>query len=272
MPADLAARPGWLGAALALEPGAVVPMVVGRRTVARADRRHLPLLVAEPGLFQLQDGTLQFQPALDTPQRRSDALAAALARLRGLGHVPGWRDERILVPPAPLGAEAFRVERAARMLLGITGYATHLNGWSRAADCAERVWVARRSESKAVDPGRLDNLVAGGVAAGMDELETLVKECWEEAGIPAELARRARPAGTIAFDRLVDEGVDSQLIAVFDLELPGGFVPDNQDGEVQSFEAVDAARLREMLEQPDLFTVDAALVALDFLARRAPRA
>lgn len=271
MPADLAARPGWLGSALALEPGAVVPMVVGRRTVGRVDRRRLPLLLAQPGVFHLQDGTLQFQSPLDTPQRRSDALAAALARLRGEGQVPGWRDERILVPPAPLGGEAFRVERAARMLLGITGYAAHLNGWSRAPGGGERMWVARRSASKAVDPGRLDNLVAGGVAAGMDEFETLVKECWEEAGIPAELARRARPAGTIAFDRLVDEGVDSQLIAVFDLELPGDFTPRNQDGEVQGFEAVDAARLRAMLQEPGLFTVDAALVALDFLARRAPR-
>ena len=43
------------------------------------------------------------------------------------------------------------------------------------------MWIARRSPAKAIDPGMLDNLVGGGVAAGQTITTTLIKEAWEEA-------------------------------------------------------------------------------------------
>ena len=39
--------------------------------------------------------------------------------------------------------------------------------------------------------------VGGGLASRMTVQTTLVKECIEEAAIPEELARHARPAGTV---------------------------------------------------------------------------
>lgn len=39
--------------------------------------------------------------------------------------------------------------------------------------------------------------VGGGLASRMTVQSTLVKECIEEAAIPEELARHARPAGTV---------------------------------------------------------------------------
>ncbi len=43
------------------------------------------------------------------------------------------------------------------------------------------MWIARRSPTKPIDPGMLDNLVGGGLAAGLTVAQTLVKEGWEEA-------------------------------------------------------------------------------------------
>ena len=67
----------------------------------------------------------------------------------------------------------------------------HLNGIA-----GERMWLARRSPTKQIDPGMLDNLVAGGISVGFSARDPLVKEAWEEAGIPAELARKAVASGT----------------------------------------------------------------------------
>ena len=41
--------------------------------------------------------------------------------------------------------------------------------------------------------------VGGGLAARMTVQGTLIKECIEEAAIPEELARHARPAGTVRY-------------------------------------------------------------------------
>ena len=44
--------------------------------------------------------------------------------------------------------------------------------------------------------------VGGGLASGMTVQSALVKECLEEAAIPEELVRQARPAGTVRYNCL----------------------------------------------------------------------
>ncbi|MFN8757086.1 MAG: DUF4743 domain-containing protein, partial [Burkholderiales bacterium] len=63
-------------------------------------------------------------------------------------------------------------------------------------------------------------------------------------------------------------GLHHEIIFVHDLILPETFVPENQDGEVASFECVPIADLLGRLENPSQFTVDAALVIVDCLLRR----
>ena len=78
------------------------------------------------------------------------------------------------------------------IFFGIVAYAAHLNGFVR-REGRDYVWVSRRAASKNIDPGRLDNLVGGRIAAGMSVDETLRKEAWEDAyrrtphGKPVEL-------------------------------------------------------------------------------------
>ncbi len=57
----------------------------------------------------------------------------------------------------------------------------HLNGLVRAARGAARLGRPRALDKK-LDPGKLDHIVGGGVPAGLDADETLVKEAGEEAG------------------------------------------------------------------------------------------
>jgi 8-oxo-dGTP pyrophosphatase MutT (NUDIX family) len=192
-----------------------------------------------------------------TPERvtllKPDALMPVLEVLAEDGFIPGWRNERYRIE------DLFDIERAAARPFGLTTQAVHMNGI-----VGERMWLARRSATKPIDPGMLDNLVGGGVSLGFSAEATLVKEAWEEAGIPAELARKAKPGGTIGVLREVPEGVQSETISVYDLDLPADFRPENQDGEVSEFKLVTFAEVER-----EVLAYEAGLVALDYLQRRA---
>lgn len=182
--------------------------------------------------------------------------SSVVETLAAEGFIPGWRNERYRIE------DLFEIERAAARPFGLDTHAVHVNGISHDG----KMWLARRSPTKPIDPGLLDNLVGGGVTAGLSTMEVLLKEAWEEAGIPAELARRARPGGTAHILREVREGVQSETVHVYDLELPAGFRPRNQDGEVAEFLLVELHEL-ERLE----LTLEAQLAAQDYFSRRSAR-
>jgi 8-oxo-dGTP pyrophosphatase MutT (NUDIX family) len=181
------------------------------------------------------------------------ALAPAVEVLANEGFIPGWRNERYRI------ADLFDIERAAARPFGLTTQAVHLNGI-----VGERMWLARRSATKPIDPGILDNLVGGGVTAGLTRLQVLVKEAWEEAGISATLAQKATPGGTMSVLREVAEGVQSEIISIYDLELPEDFQPRNQDGEVSEFQLLAFESVKR-----ETLTYEAGLVARDYFNRRA---
>jgi len=113
-------------------------------------------------------------------------------------------------------------------------------------------------------------LVGGGISTRFGALDTLVKEAWEEAGIPADVAGRARPQGSIDICRAQPQGLQRETIFVYDLELDAGFVPANQDGEAvehRQLTVSEAARLIADGEDDDAVTADASLVILDCLLR-----
>jgi 8-oxo-dGTP pyrophosphatase MutT (NUDIX family) len=193
-----------------------------------------------------------------SPQRvelvQAEALAPILEQLAREGFIPGWRGELYRI------ADLFEIERAAARPFGLTTHAVHLNG----VVAGSGMWLARRSATKPIDPGLLDNLVGGGFTAGLSVEQVLVNEAWEEAGIPAELARGATRGGIVSILREVPEGVQSEVIDVYDLAVPATFDPHNQDGEVSEFMLLpfDQVERREL-------TFEAALVAADYFKRNA---
>ena len=128
------------------------------------------------------------------------------------------------------------------------------------------LWIARRALTKATDPGRLDNLVGGGVPHGQTPFETQVREGFEEAGLDAAVMRGAVPGRTLELRRDVEEGFMHEQLHTFDLRLPVDLVPRNQDGEVAELRLWPMAPALA-LAAGDAMTVDAALVTLDFALR-----
>lgn len=229
-------------------PERFVPLDLGGKRIGWLRPQLAARLASWPRVF----ATSPDHVALLNP----DGLAAAVEQLAKEGFIPGWRNERYRI------ADLFDIERAAARPFGLTTQAVHLNGI-----VGERMWLARRSATKPIDPGMLDNLVGGGISVGFSVETTLVKEAWEEASIPAELARKATPAGAMGVLREVPEGVQSETIRIYDLELPADWLPQNQDGEVSEFRLLTFAEVER-----EVLTYEAGLVALDYLKRRRSRA
>jgi 8-oxo-dGTP pyrophosphatase MutT (NUDIX family) len=242
------------------EPFLAEDRVVGWITPERAQR-----LARWPELFQRSERGVECAPRLRTPEARTAALAEVAVALAAEDALTAWRDERYAVAAGPAGPPLFELERAAARYFGIHTFAAHANGLV-GTDAGWRMWLARRSATKAIDPGLLDNLVGGGIAAGSDVAATIVKEAWEEAGIPEDVAQRAQGAGKVDICRDQPDGLQRETIYVHDLWLPADFVPANQDGEAVEHRLCAAEDILAVLATDDI-TADASLVSVDFLLR-----
>ena len=254
-------------AARRFDPAAHVPLLCEGARIGWLRRAHAQRLMAWPEIFKRAAGGVRIAESLDSAESRTDAVGAVVRVLHREGAITGWREERYAVVTAFEAPALLHIERAAARFFGTTTYAAHANGYcGDGADC--EMWLARRAATKPIDPGMLDNLVGGGMSAGVPPLQTIIREAREEAGVPAVLARNAAATGTIRLLREVPEGVQSELIFVFELELPRDFQPHNEDGEVAEFRRVPISELIAMLRGGADFTLDSSLVMLRFLERR----
>lgn len=239
-----------------------LPFFVGSHPAGSVAAEHVEALRAWPRWLELHDARVTL-----TAGDRDAALATMNAALRQAGLVKAWRDEFYAVTCLQTGQRLARTERAASRFWGTLTLGAHANGY--VADAAGRpthLWIARRSPTKATDPGMLDNLIGGGVADGQTPLEALVREGWEEAGLtPAQMAG-ARAAGVIRLDRPIPEGHQLEDLHAFDLPLPPGLTPVNQDGEVAGFERLTVHEAVALAHSGEM-TVDAARVTLAFARR-----
>jgi 8-oxo-dGTP pyrophosphatase MutT (NUDIX family) len=254
-------------AARRFEARAHRPFVIGAEPVGWIRAADVPLLARWPDVFAIDAAGVTLSPRFDTLDARSAALGAVIGALAADGRIPGWRDETYAIRNAFDAAPLACIERAASRFFGTMTYAVHLNGVVEYADRAPLLWIARRSLTKATDPGMLDNVVAGGIGWGFGIAETIVKECWEEAGIPAPIASRATPGRTVHVLQSLPEGTQAEQIFVYDLALPADFAPCNQDGEVGEHRLARIDEVANWIEENAL-TVDASLATLDCLLRR----
>lgn len=247
-------------------PAAYRPFRIGGRDFGRIAHGFAETLCAFPEAFRVEDDAVALAPGLDTPDERSAAVREVLLALRVRGQVPRWRDEDYPVVRRWGDPPEFDLERAAVPLFGVRGFGVHLNGYVRSGD-GLRLWVGRRARDKATAPGKLDHLVAGGQPSGLGIRENLIKECAEEAGIPAELAAHASPTGAVSYRCERDEGLRDDVLFCFDLELPDDFAPRNADGEVESFELWPIEDVLARVAETEDFKFNVALVILDFAVR-----
>jgi 8-oxo-dGTP pyrophosphatase MutT (NUDIX family) len=202
---------------------------------------------------------------LRSPGARTEALAGIARSLSERGHFK-LRDEPFDIRATPEGPSFATLDRGALPAFGVAAQGVHVNGRVMRPD-GLHLWVGWRSRDKAVAPGKLDNLVAGGIPAGLSAEETLVKEAAEEASLPPELALRARRVGRISYVMQEETGMRRDVLHCFDLDLPEGFQPKPNDDEVERFELWPVARVLAAVRDTDDVKFNVNLVLIDLFLR-----
>ena len=248
--------------------GTLLPFNIGMARVGWLKPSFAEELNTWPELFSVRPRGVGVTGEFETADQRSLAIGEAVEGLASAGYIQGWRNEQVDVLEYFGALPSFHIERAATRYFGITVYGVHLNGLT-VRDSQPCMWLARRASSKAIDPAKLDNLAAGRVSRGQTPASTLIKEAFEEAGMPEALAKQAKSAGATHTCHEVPEGLHDEIVFVHDLILGADFTPVNQDGEVSEFVCQPIAGVMQMLDDaPEQFTTDAALVIVDCLIRR----
>ncbi|PVU97470.1 hypothetical protein BB559_002020 [Furculomyces boomerangus] len=230
--------------------------------------------------------TVEIQSWCSTTESRQKNFELMLAKFKNENRWPllkNWRDE-----PYPIyGSERdpsgvyFTVERGSVQAFGVRSYGVHVNGYTiernNGVECI-KMWIAKRSMSKGTYPGLLDQVVAGGITAFERPTATVIRECYEEAGIPEEISARAKPIGTIQYFMKTSFGYQPETQYVYDLELPpmptGSvdienhkyFVPKAIDGEVDSFMLLDLDEIYKRMLNGE-FKPNCLVVVVDFMIR-----
>jgi len=225
--------------------------------------RHL---AAWPDVFSLTDNAVSLRDGLNDFDQCSEALDIVVRSLVSSGIIHHYLDEPYPVTAGERHEALMVIDRGAAAHFGIRSFGQHLNGYVMTSS-GLRLWIARRARDRHIFPGRLDNLVAGGLPWNISLRENLLKECHEEAGMPAALAARAVPVGTVSYLAESEKGIKPDTLYCYDLELPAGFVPRCMDGEVESFELMEAAEVMEIVRESEAFKPNCNLVSIDFLVR-----
>lgn len=217
-------------------------------------------------IFQITDAAVIFNPEISTYQARSDAIAPVLTKLHQQTIIDTWVGE-----PYPVNHEygkkgVMQIERAAALYFGTQCYGVHVNGLVKKQD-GIYVWIAVRAKDKPFYPGQLDQVVAGGQPVGISLMDNVIKESQEEANIPKTMASQAQARGYLSYQMETSRGIESSTLFNFDCWLPEGFIPENTDGEVDSFQLVSMEELAELTEHTNKFKTNCNLTNMDLLIR-----
>jgi hypothetical protein len=243
------------------------PWFIGQTQAGWMRHAFAERLRAFPEVFVVTESRVWMAPDLDSADTRARQLAAVGADLCQAGDLPPPRGELFPVLPRWGGTPLASLDRAWVTYFGLPAYGVHLNGYVKGADGSRHMWIARRALAKMTYPGQLDNLVAGGQPVGLGLFENMLKECAEEADIPASVAKGMRTVGQVTYAMEVAEGLKQDTLFCFDLRLPPAFQPNNTDGEVDSFQLLPLGDVAGIVRDSFDFKFNCSLVVIDFLLR-----
>lgn len=253
-----------------LHQGICKPFIVAGHQVGLVRPDVLKYLQRFPEVFRIAGKYVELNPAFRDYKERTTRVADVLQKLRKENEIcalKGWRDECFEVSTAFYQESLLEMDRSAICLFGIRNYGVSVTGYLNHPSKGLCIWLQQRSFTKQTWPGKWDCFVSGGLAVGFGILETTIKEAAEEASVEGELVKKLVPAGCVSFYFESERGLFPNTEYVYDLELPLDFVPQNADGEVESFELLTAEECIQRALSPQ-FKTTSAPVLIDFLIRR----
>ncbi|HUN48032.1 MAG TPA: DUF4743 domain-containing protein [Stellaceae bacterium] len=246
-------------------PERFVPLLMGETRVGLVRRDNAAVLKRFPLAFNVDAESVHIVVPGDAAAV-SAHLDDVVEELVEEGLVSKWRNEVFTVAPRWGEPPLFSLDRGAVSFFGVRAYGVHLNGYRDGGDGLQ-LWIGRRNPVKLVAPGKLDNLVAGGIGGGLGAAATLKKEAEEEASIPTALIAKAHAVGAVSYKMEVPQGLRDDVLFLYDLEVPAAFEPINTDGEIVEFARMAAREVLERVRDTDDFKFNVTLTVIDFALR-----
>ncbi|MBE9606635.1 DUF4743 domain-containing protein [Acetobacteraceae bacterium H6797] len=246
-------------------PAGLLPFSIAGQQVGWLSPDVARFLAFRPQDFHFDAEGVSLASRLRTRAAREAALAKAAIALAKAGFMR-LRNEPFDVRRDEEGPVLATLDRGALPLFGIRAQGVHLNGLVRRPE-GLFLWMGWRARSKAVAPGKLDNIVAGGVPAGLSPAQTLLKEAGEEASLPPELAAQAKPVGRVSYIMAGEGGMRRDVLHCYDIELPESFEPRPNDDEVERFELMPVEAVLALVRETDQVKFNVNLVLTDLFLR-----
>jgi 8-oxo-dGTP pyrophosphatase MutT (NUDIX family) len=249
-------------------PSEFLPLMAGDKLLGLMRPETALYLSDFPELFVQHDGKVGLSERYKKPADRTAAFRPIAERLALEGLIDKLRDEDYRVVTKWGEKPLMQVDRAAVGLLGIKAFGIHVNGMvlkEREQDLL--LWIGKRAADKAVEPGKYDNMVAGGQPAGLTLLENLEKESAEEAGLDPALVKRAQPVSLVTYCMEDGRGLKRDTLFVYDMLVPEEVEPRAADGEMEHFVLMRRGMILNLLREGFSFKFNVALVLIDFLVR-----
>ena len=248
------------------DPGKYLPFVIDDQTVGWVRPSFARQLARWHEVMEFAPGVLRLATPSGEVEARSRPLAGVLGELSAQGLMSPLLGELFPVTTGDRDQQMLLIDRAAVPYFGIKAFGQHINAFVRHGD-EIAMWVSRRAADRIRFPGKLDHLVAGGLPWKFSLEKNLVKECWEEAGVPENLALSAVSTGTVTYAADTEKGLKPDTIYCYDLELPSDFQPVCNDGEVEEFHLWPLEKVIEIVRDSEQFKLNCNLVIIDFLIR-----
>ena len=245
--------------------GDYLPLCIGAETVGLIWRPQLDAIIDSGLPLKIDGKRCLWQPPGDFAAN-SALLAECAATWRKNGLIDGWRDEQYAIASGFYAPAHAVIERAAMPVLGACGYGVHVNGLVEKQG-QTWMWLGERAADKPTDPGKLDQIAAGGIPHGIGIFANMQKECAEEAALPLTLSAQARAVSMTSYLRQTTSGIRADVLFNYDLWLPPDFVPHNRDGEVARFICLPLEEVAERVADSDAVKFNSALVIIDLLIR-----
>jgi hypothetical protein len=248
------------------DPGRFRPFIVAGERAGWVRHDLAVKLDRWPEIFDLAGDKVTLRDSIGGAEERTAAMEEVCAALVAEDLLRPNRGEQFPVVASFGDAPLLRLDRAWVPAFGVFAFGVHVNGYVE-TPAGPELWIGVRSADSLVDPGKFDNMVAGGQPAGLSLQENVIKEAAEEASAPAALARQARPAGAVTYVMEVPAGLRRDVLFLYDLRVPDDFRPASRDGEHSGFEKMPAGEALRLVDETDRFKFNVNLVIIDFAIR-----
>lgn len=252
---------------------AYLPLYFNATQIGWVHHDNLATLRLFPNIFQYTKSQIDFSPQFISMnfEDRNTEIALFSRYLLDQNIIYNWRDEAygIYYPDEDLHQALFTIERGVAPFLGFRVFGIHINGYviPEPNQNISKMWIAKRSHLKLIEPHKLDNIAAGGLSYGEIPRETAIREAMEEANIPETLTHTLRYEGPFNYLAEYNKTIRNECIFVFDLALPEKFSPTINDGEVEDFYCLNPIEIEEALLNGEQFKPNSGIVTLHFLLR-----